>query len=469
MPKRIPVALGFQYAPSRHAAGAARQCQNLRPEKLPPNSKVPAALYRYEGIQEFIRVPNVSAIRGLKEWQGVLHIVAGSTLYTMDGLGNTTSRGTINGAGRVSMGVLEDYLTIATSPGGTLYIWNGSALATVSDPDLPAVGWIESFDQFNVYGRQDGYGWGISAINNPASYDPLDVASAESQPDKIVTGIRLGRELLVMGEKTVEPFYNAGGSFPFERSTDGIIDVGCAAKFSPARCDNTVYWLAIEQGGYSVRRLEGRTPRRVSTPEIDDVLDDYGLTFFSDGITDAYGFSWNYGGHSFYALTLPSAALTLIYDVSTDTWQTRTSGGFAGWRVTHAEQAFRSLLMGDSTGRLGFLRRDTHQEYGSAIDWLTVCAPVDFERRMLTHTRLELEIDSKPKSTVRTVSMAFSDDEGQTWSPEFVASTGTYLKAPNSCVWTGLGSAISRLYRFKGSGNTPIGLIRAFVDVEVGG
>lgn len=472
MPKRIPVELGMEWSEERHAAAARRGCVNLRPAPLPAGSKAPAALYRIEGSLEFV-TPGSAPVRGMKEHEGRLFVVAGGSLFEIDSLGNTYNRGAIGGAGRVSMCAIDGYLAISAS-NGMLYTWNGSALAAVSDGDLPAVGWIEAFDQYIVYGRQDGYGWGISALADARSYDPLDVAGAESQPDKIVTGLRLGRELLLFGETTTESFYNSGaGDFPFDRAPDGVIDVGCAAKYSPARCDNTAYWLAVDAGGYSVRRLEGRTPKRVSTPAIDDLLETAALSPLGADISDAYGFSWTTGGHANYGLGVPVLNRCFVYDVMTGMWETRVSnvaGVDRRWRYTHAAQVFGAAMFGDEiAGRIGITRRNIHTELGDPIPWETVCAPVQFQGRNLTHARLELELDSSPKSTARTVSMAFSDNDGQTWSGEQVRTTPTGTNAPNRCVWTNLGSARSRLYRFKGNGNTPIGLIRSFVDVEVGG
>lgn len=465
----------MEYRPARHAAAANRVCQNLRAEKLPAGSKAPGALYRIEGMGAGSASMGAGPIRGLKNFNGLLFAVSGTTLYSINALGAVTSRGTIAGTGRVFMCVNQDQLTIANAD-GTVYCWNGTTLTTVADGDLPAVGWIESFDQYTVYGRLDGYGWGVSALGDTTAYDPLDVASAESQPDLIVRGIRNGREMVLFGERTTEPFYIAGGAgFPFERSSDGIIDVGCAAKHSPARADNTLYWLAVDAGGLSVRRLAGRTPERVSTPELDDYLDEANLGGFGGGnLDDAYGFSWTFAGHAYYALGLPATGATFVFDIATGLWQTRTSttvaGGSAGWRINMAEQCYSLPYFGDSvTGQVGVMVRDTNTEFGDAISWETICAPVQFEGRMLTHASLELELDSNPKATARTVSMAWSDDDGETWSNEYVRSTPTTGKVRNRCTWTNLGSAVSRLYRFKGNGTTPLALIRSFVDVEVGG
>lgn len=475
MPKRLPVTFGFEYRPARHSAATVRACKNLYAAPLAEGSPAGVALYRHDGISPSLNVPSGGAIRGAMQFGDYLYVVCGTRLWSFDNSFAGTNLGAIPGTARVRMSQNATQLTIATGEGQAYYVTGPVAPILISDGDFPAVAWVEAFDQYTVYGRLDGLGWGISAVGDTTAYDPLDVASAESQPDRIVTGLRNGRELLLFGEKTIEPFYNSGGAdFPFERSTDGIIDVGCAAKDTPFRLDNTVYWLCNDNGGFSVRRMNGRTPERVSNPDIDNLLEAAAQAapgFGSNGLASCYAFGYTYLGHAFYVLDIPIFELTVVYDVAMNKWQTRSSDYTStAWRVNTAVEAFNRLFLGDRlSGVLGILGTTVNTEYGFPIAWETICAPVQFEQRKLTHAKLELHLDSNPKATARTVSMAWSDNDGETWSNEYVRTTPTIESGRNRCTWTNLGSSVSRIYRFKGDGDTPIGLVRAFVDVEVGG
>jgi hypothetical protein len=83
-----------------------------------------------------------------------------------------------------------------------------------------------------------------------SSWNALSFASAESDPDNIVAAISDHRELIIFGRDTTEFFYNAGTTpFAFARNTSGYLEKGCAARFSIAKGDNSIFcWDAASKG-----------------------------------------------------------------------------------------------------------------------------------------------------------------------------------------------------------------------------
>lgn len=468
MPRRIPVTFGLDVSPAQHRGAAYRSCINLRTQPLPEGSKSPLAAYRMEGL-DGVTSPTSTEIRGMRTMRGSLYFVAGTNLYKFTAPNTLANWSGITGTGRVSMAGNGDELVIVNSA-GTAFRFNGSAVSTISDPDLPAVGWVESFDQYIVYGRLDGEGWGVSDLADATAYDPLDVASAESDPDPIVYGIRNLREMHLMGKDTIESFYVVGGGgFPFERAPDGVVEVGLAAKWSVGKIDNRVVFLGNEKGGLSVRMLEGRTPVRISTPEIDDLLDNAARTN-SSWIAEAFAFTYAYAGHAYYVLTVAGLNLTLQYDCLSRKWQQRESSPGQAWRVGFSASAYNQIWFGETaTGRIMVPNRGVHTELGNALHWETVCAPAYFQGRMLTFAAFELILDRTFPELPRAVSLSWSDDDGTTWSSDRTATTSSYVKGRPRLRWTNLGSSTSRLFRLKGSSPQPMALIEAFADVEVGG
>jgi hypothetical protein len=437
----------------------------MRAEIQPPGSKAPAPLFRDEGVAVLLFTGG-QAIRGIKAMNGVLFAVWGTTLYSVDSAGSFTFYGTIAGSGRVSMAHNGTQLVIVNSS-GTGYVWNGTTLSTITDPDFKPAAWVEFFDQYMVFGWLDGSGFGISALADATSFDALDVATPEAQPDSLIAGIRDHRDLILFGTDSVELWYNSGlADFPFERAPGGVLEVGCAARYSPAVIDNTTYWLAREKGGVSVRRLVGNTPQRVSTPAMDDLFD----SMTEAQIAAAIGMAWSYGGHAYYALTV--GGKTFRYDASTQLWTQKISPNRADWRVTHVEACYGRTLVGTDAG-IGYFDRINQQELNQSLTWETVTPPVTQAGKVVTFNAFEVEIDAGygPASgggAEPTLALAWSDDDGRTWSNSYSRGMGFAGAYKTRCRWTNLGSSRNRCFRLTGSAAVKTALIRAYADVEIG-
>lgn len=318
---RMPVPLGLEVNPARHPGAGAQFLLNMRAEMTRSESKasVPIALFRNEGITEFL-TGLAGAVRGARVMREVLYSVAGTTLYRVNADATVNALGTVAGAGAVDMSDNGIELGIVNSA-GTGYIWNEDTdtFVTISDPDFEAAAWIEFLDQFFIFGRLDGEGFFLSALASGTVYDALDVAAPESNPDKLLMGKVVNRDLLLFGTDSLEIWYNAGDAdFPLARAPDGTVEIGSAARHSVDVCDNAAMWLAREKGGLSIRRLEGRTPMRVSTAALDDLFDSFGT------VDDAIGQSYSFAGHSFYSIIFPTEQRTFTWDAMTKLWHERS-------------------------------------------------------------------------------------------------------------------------------------------------
>lgn len=463
MPKRLKVPLGISSWQSRHAPASAVRCVNMHSEIQPPGSKAQAPLFRNEGIATVYTFP--ATIRGVKRaMRDLLYVVAGLKLYRVDATGAVTEIGSIPGFGRVSM-AQNGWQLVILNPVGDGFVYDGTRLHEIDDSDFYPAAWAEYFDQYVVFGRLDGSGFALSGLADATSFSGLDVATPEAQPDSVIAGIRDHRDLILFGTDSTELWYNSGASdFPFERAPGGVIEVGCAARYSPAVIDNTTYWLAHEKGGRSVRRLVGGNPQRVSTPAIDDALD-----AMAD-VSAAYGMAWSFAGHAYYALTV--GGRTFSYDASTQLWTERRSYGADSWRVTHIEECYGRLYAALDNNVLGTFSASAHDEAGLPLVWDTISQPVTSDGRVLTYNAFEVEIDAGQglatgQGSSPVLSLSWSDDDGRTWSNQYARSMGRAGQYRNRCRWTNLGCSRGRMFRLTGSEPVKTALIRAFVDVEM--
>jgi hypothetical protein len=133
-----------------------------------------------------------------------------------------------------------------------------------------------------------------------------------------------------------------------------VIELGCAARQSIAKLDNSVFWLASD---LTVRRLVGTTPVRVSTHGIESIIAGWG------DVSTAYGMTYSYGGHLVYVLTLQGQG-TVAFDVTTGEWHERRSIESAYWKVVALAQYAEQVYALHEDGRIGILSDATYTEFG---------------------------------------------------------------------------------------------------------
>jgi hypothetical protein len=288
----------------------AQRTVNLFPEvSRTGRSKSIAALYGTPGKRLYLTIPGGGGIRGMLKFNASMAvIVAGAGVYLLTG----------------SVFVLVGNITNDTTP--VRMASNGQIVMNPSTPKLeeivnPAFAGADAVDFLDgrfVFNRPGTGQFQITGLYT-GSIDALDFATAEGSPDALVTLLVDHRELWLFGEDSTEVFFDSGNpDFPFERIQGAFIEHGCAAKYSAAGLENSVYWLSSDlRGGRTILRAQGYQPQKVSTTAIDYAISQY------DRVDDAVAWVYQQEGHSFYVLNFPSANVTWAYDVTTDEWHER--------------------------------------------------------------------------------------------------------------------------------------------------
>ena len=104
---------------------------------------------------------------------------------------------------------------------------------------------------------------------------------------------------------------------PFAPIPSAIIEQGTTAGFSVTRLDNTIFWCqGDERGNRMIVRADAYSPKRVSTNALEFYLNQQS----QHAIENSIGYAFQKEGHAFYALYIPGAPFTPVYDASTDMW-----------------------------------------------------------------------------------------------------------------------------------------------------
>lgn len=463
MPENVAIQFGLMSYQSRSKPWIASRLVNFYAETAPQQAgaKTPVALMPTPGLALFSTV-GIGPIRGVKEFLGVLYVVSGNTLYSIDAGGTATSLGTITGIGYVTMDTNTTQLCIVSRPTGWIYTPATATLTQITDADFPGSAGVTQVGGYFVHMAPDNSGeWFISALENGLAYDALDFATAEQSSDPLVRPFGDHQEIHLFGSTTLEIWSNTGAAdFPFSRATTG--EKGLLAAFSIAKCDNTLFWVGHDKQVY---RLDGYQPRRVSTHAVEKTISE------TSDPSDIVGLSHVENGHAFYVITSSSGDWTLAYDAATGLWAERASHPDNLWRATTAAQCYSKTLVGDSGAGLVYeVQTGTYTENSNTLTRKIVSAPVYGNGRRLTMSKLEVVIETgvgltSGQGSDPQVMMRFSDDGGRTWSNEHWRSIGAVGAYKTRAIWRRLGSFRERVFELTVSDPVKTVVMGAYADV----
>lgn len=396
----------------------------------------------------------MAQIRGLFNFNGVLHVVRDSALLRVDDLGTNTFLATLDSAGG-PVDMAQNLTQLAITDGSKLYVWDGSTLSQTAN--WTAGDRIAFVDQRIVGIQRASQRFQWTALGNAKSAAALDFYSAEGSPDKLVAVVAAQRELLLLGEESGELWYSVGGTAVFERASAEFIQYGCAAAFSAVLVGGLPVWLGRDRKGQA-QVLAGRG-QRISTRAIEE-------RFEGIDLEQARAFSYSDGGQHFYCLNVPTLDTTLVFDRTYGQWHERAelvNGEYQPWRPTCHAFAYGSHWFGDDSGNLYRLDAGLHTFAGDTKVRDRIMPVIsDGARGRLRFSGLELVCD---KGTAAKVLLRWSDDNGANWSSWRETTTGAVGRYAERVRFSRLGSAYDRVFQVRMTDPAPFNPVSAYVEV----
>ena len=476
----MPVLTGFvgpTYALQSYSADAQRTV-NLYPQFDESGAgKSIGAMFATPGLRLFTNLGK-DPIRGeITTAQGRYFVACGARVLEVFSDGSFATRAELatatgfvgmaeNGKQLMIVDAAKCYsLDLSTNSMSVMKFSDGTVL-----PGGASVAFIDGYFAFNIPGGQTFYITG----QYDTTVDPLDFASAESNPDNLLTVLSDHEELWLFGALSVEAWYNSGAElFPFARVSGGVITHGTCAAQSPAKLDNTVFWLGQDQTGQGmVWRAVGYQPARVSSHAMEQAIQKYSR------IDDAVGFGYQQDGHAYYVLNFPTGNATWVYDCATQMWHERAYLGPLGTlgraRPNCHTMAFGLHLVGDyENGNVYVLDTAVGTDNGREIQRMRTAPYLDGELKNIFFHRLTLDLrmglgaDGNARTPV--VILSYSDDGGKTWSNERETTLGAIGHRLARAFWNRLGRSRQRVFRVVITDDVPeLALINAYVELEEG-
>jgi len=447
---------------------SAQVTRNFWPQlQQDPLTKSDYILESFHGLKLFGTVAGAKD-RGMLEHRGILYKVTDETLYSINSSGTHTTLGTIPGVSRtVMVGILDNVIIVSD---GIPYQWDGATLTTITDSDLETPNAAAHLNNQIIYDGDDGRFW-VSDVGDATIIQTLNTARAESNADELLRPYVLGETLYLMGEQTIEQWWNTGvGNPPFDRVQNGTLPIGLGAVNSVSNNDRFMYFLGSDNQVY---RVQGSTLQAVTTQAIAREIATYGLT------TDAHGSCFNINGQWMYAITFPTGDKTFIYPEDGQ-WFEWSSGVDGGKTIASSYAfAFRKHLVGDSqSGNVYELEPDTYTNNGEVMIRLRDSFPLHggllgAPGKKVTMSRFELIMETgvgllAGQGQNPEVMLSLSTDGGRTFGTEKWGTIGKLGEFLHKVEWFALGSFDTGIVRIRMSDPVYLSIHSAAADIEVG-
>lgn len=401
--------------------------------------------------------------------------VIGEMLVSVDANGLLSEVGTLlTSSGRVEMAAGRTYMMLTDGTYG--YAYDGVTFTQNiqnTDPDFPDgpthCRYIDGFFIVNESGTDNFY---KSASEDPLDWDPLEFEVASAAPDNILAIEVYDRDLIALGQYTVQRYYNSGDpDFPYSPYPN-TVQAGILAPHSVVPSVMGTIFLANTKDGYAaVVMLSGGSIDVISDADINDRIG--GFT----GLSSAIGSIYTQNGHTFYVITFPADNTTLVCDLSQNfMWHDRSSliDGEAGrWRISGLGYLSGSKVYGVDylNANLYELDLGTYTENEATIQRDNYAQIIHNNGNRLQIHSLEYVLNrgvglitgqgSDPQLMLRV-----SKDGGQTYSPFRLKPFGTMGQYQKRSIFKRVGEYVEFNSHLRVTDPVPVDIMAAYADIE---
>ena len=320
--------------------------------------------------------------------------------------------------------------------------------AEITDPNFLGGGSGCYQDGYLIYAKPNTREWGVSNLNDFTTYDGNGQSTKEGGDDNIAAVLTSHLNVWLMGEKTIEIYYDAGtpAVMPFVRLSGTFIEKGVIAPRSAVIGDDTVWWLTNEK---QVVVAAGYQPKRISTDQMEREISDYPT------VADAIGWFQVDEGHSFYWLTFPTANVTWVFDDKTKSWHKRSTYPKNGRHLANCYAYFDGKHLVGSSGSSAIYKLDTEifTDAGQPIRRVVQSREFRNGGERLSFPDLQFVFNhglGTGSSTITNDAMlSWSKDGGNTFNCQRRSSMGDFGQYGYRTIFKKLGSDYQRIYQLE--------------------
>lgn len=211
--------------------------------------------------------------------------------------------------------VIDDQHFTYTMAGSAVSPATGSIVATGGPGTVPGLVFLDGyFFVQTISGNIQN-----SELEDPTTWPALGFVTPEKEPSNAVAIAKSLNYLVAFKQWDTEFYYDAANpspGSPLSVVDSAYLKLGCATADSIVEFDGGIVLMTKRDNGQRSREihiLNGLTPQKLSTPEVERILN-------GDDLAKVYSLYISTAGHQFYVLTLTTVGVTVVYDFSTGLW-----------------------------------------------------------------------------------------------------------------------------------------------------
>lgn len=443
-PVKIAIDGGFYEASS--LPFAAKECINLYPFNPLTEASSQGGLLQTHGIVEDI-MTNFAVVAQITH-KGVLHFIAGNTLYSLTEAGVLTTLGTI---GIVSftpqMASNGEVLCVQVPTANGYFFDDVSGFRQITNSvyqdyqaEVDGVLGVDSIDGYFIFCTRLNFFHTdlVTTATLGTDFPALAFADGEDRPDYNVRPMRFKGEAVLFGTESYEVWRNVQTEpFAFARIDGATQDKGLATFGGVTQADNTFFFVGNGPNEETaIWRASGFAPQKISTESIDDIMNE------SNGALAYLDNAWSYSfeGHVFvgFSANIADGNKTMVYDLTASViqkrpiWHRRVSNGVTYYKVNTVINAYGRLSVGSEQG-LGHYDKSTNTEFGEIVERKFSVPYVQNSGDPFFMSEVELraqagvglfEWDAASENKNPSVLCRYSDDFTNTWVDKGEMSLG---------------------------------------------
>ena len=406
----------------------------------------------------FVSVSPGGNDRGMHVMNGILYIVSGPSLFSVNISGVTTFIGAItNSPQRVVMS--DDNTELVITTGDTAYSYTtAGGLEAITDGDLGVTYTHAYLDSRRVYDQPNGQ-FITSDLNDGTSVNALNFATAEAFGDDLQSIASLNQLAYLLGKESSEIWYTSGVGFP-PLDRQAVIKHGIAGRYARGSIDDRLYFIDHErapsmmQGTQYAPLLVNEAGRQRSTA-IGVEWDSYSAEAMAAALVHCYSFEQS----NFVDFIFPTISKTWTYHESTGEFFERT------FLTTSVIKAYNKTLMADySAGKLYQIDPGTYQNNGVAVTRIKDLPMISAESlgadgRDITLDELRINYDASASSEI---SVYLSKDLETFTNPRTFTVSGKGRKT-----LTNFGEVHEGIVRIETSANAEVNIVDASAEITL--
>lgn len=451
----------------RSVSVTAQERTNLYIEvKQDDEGKHVLTMYGTPGLEVFYNF-GASPIRGLYQVGDLIYVTYRDKLYSLSNNATATELGTLNTfGGRVNFSDNGTQIILVDGVDGYIYNMSTTAFNQIVDADWPGADTVTFLNGRFIVNKPTTGEFYWSDLYDGLSWDALNFATAESDPDSLVAVIAELGQLVLFGGKTTEFWGDSGAAdSAFSRIGSSAIEWGLAARDSMCKFSDGIMFLRKNRlGQVQVCLLNGYQATPVTNPEMEFVFGTYG------NVSNATAFAYMINGHPFYQINFPTPDVSWLYDGQSRSWSKLTSG-----EGRHRAEQFVSLLgipysSDYENGKLYRIDQNVYTDDGQTI------VREFISRHQANGNRMKFSqmwLEFEPGVGLQTgqgedpqCMMSVSKDGGKTYGNEHWRTIGAAGKYKTRAIWNRIGQTFDWVFKFRVTDPVKVVIIAAWGKVS---